>query len=85
MIKYLLKIRHQILNILIHNTKEGRDFRVLKKRGHMKSTVGGQYRPLTEGGIKKILEVSFTILSEIGVEVHKNTTSAVVKARELIG
>ena len=36
----------------------------------MKPIPGGQYRPLTEDGIRKILEGSFTILSEIGIEVH---------------
>jgi trimethylamine---corrinoid protein Co-methyltransferase len=36
----------------------------------MKPTVGGQYRPLTDEGIRKIHDSAMTLLSEIGVEVH---------------
>jgi trimethylamine--corrinoid protein Co-methyltransferase len=36
----------------------------------MNPVVGGKYHPLKEGEIKKILDASFTILSEIGVEVY---------------
>jgi len=36
----------------------------------VKPIQGGQYRPLTEEGIRKIHEAGLTILSEIGVEVH---------------
>ena len=36
----------------------------------MKPIAGGQYRPLTEEGIRKIHESSLILLSEIGVEVH---------------
>lgn len=36
----------------------------------MKPITGGQYRPLTDQGIRKIHESSLTLLSEIGVEVH---------------
>ena len=36
----------------------------------MKPVAGGQYRPLTDEGIRKIHESALTLLSEIGVEVH---------------
>ena len=36
----------------------------------MKAIPGGQYRPLTEEGIRRIHESALTLLSEIGVEVH---------------
>ena len=36
----------------------------------MKAIPGGQYRPLTDEGIRRIHESSLTLLSEIGVEVH---------------
>jgi trimethylamine--corrinoid protein Co-methyltransferase len=36
----------------------------------MKPLAGGQYRPLTDKGIRKIHESSLILLSEIGVEVH---------------
>jgi len=36
----------------------------------MKPIAGGQYRPLTDEGIRKIHESSLILLSEIGVEVH---------------
>ncbi len=36
----------------------------------MKTITGGQYRPLSEEGVKKIHESALTLLSEIGVEVH---------------
>jgi trimethylamine:corrinoid methyltransferase-like protein len=36
----------------------------------MKPVVGGQYSPLKEREIRKILGASFTILSEIGIEVY---------------
>jgi trimethylamine--corrinoid protein Co-methyltransferase len=36
----------------------------------MKPIAGGQYRPLTDKGIRKIHEASLTLLSEMGVEVH---------------
>ncbi len=36
----------------------------------MKATPGGQYRPLTDDGIRRIHESALTLLSEIGVEVH---------------
>jgi len=36
----------------------------------MKPTAGGQYRPLTDQGVRKIHESALTLLSEIGVEVH---------------
>ncbi len=36
----------------------------------MKPIAGGQYRPLTDEGIRKIHESSLNLLSEIGVEVH---------------
>jgi len=36
----------------------------------MKPITGGQYRPLTNEGIRKIHESALTLLSEIGVEVH---------------
>lgn len=36
----------------------------------MKPVAGGQYRPLTDQGVRKIHESALTLLSEIGVEVH---------------
>lgn len=36
----------------------------------MKPIAGGQYRPLTEEGVRKIHESSLILLSEVGVEVH---------------
>ena len=36
----------------------------------MKPVSGGQYRPLTDEGVRKIHQSSLTLLSEIGVEVH---------------
>jgi trimethylamine--corrinoid protein Co-methyltransferase len=36
----------------------------------MKPIPGGQYRPLTDEGIRKIHESALALLSEIGVEVH---------------
>jgi trimethylamine--corrinoid protein Co-methyltransferase len=36
----------------------------------MKSIAGGQYRPLTDEGIRRIHDSALTLLSEIGVEVH---------------
>jgi trimethylamine--corrinoid protein Co-methyltransferase len=36
----------------------------------MKPIAGGQYRPLTEEGIRKIHDSALILLSEIGVEVH---------------
>lgn len=36
----------------------------------MKPIAGGQYRPLTDQGVRKIHESALTLLSEIGVEVH---------------
>ena len=36
----------------------------------MKPIAGGQYRPLTDEGIRKIHDSALTLLSEIGVEVH---------------
>lgn len=36
----------------------------------MKPIVGGQYRPLTEEGVRKIHDSAMILLSEIGVEVH---------------
>ena len=36
----------------------------------MKPIAGGQYRPLTEAGIRKIHESALILLTEIGVEVH---------------
>jgi trimethylamine---corrinoid protein Co-methyltransferase len=36
----------------------------------MKPIVGGQYRPLTQEGARRIHETALVLLSEIGVEVH---------------
>jgi trimethylamine--corrinoid protein Co-methyltransferase len=36
----------------------------------MKPFAGGQYRPLTDQGVRKIHDSALTLLSEIGVEVH---------------
>lgn len=36
----------------------------------MKPIAGGQYRPLTEEGIRKIHDSAMILLSEVGVEVH---------------
>ena len=36
----------------------------------MKPVAGGQYRPLTEEGIRKIHDAALTLLSEVGVEVN---------------
>ena len=36
----------------------------------MEPIAGGQYRPLTDAGVRKIHESAMTLLTEIGVEVH---------------
>ncbi len=36
----------------------------------MKPVSGGQYRPLTEDGVRKIHDSALTLLAEVGVEVH---------------
>lgn len=41
-----------------------------EKGEEMKPVAGGQYRPLTDEGIRKIHNSALILLSEIGVEVH---------------
>ena len=36
----------------------------------MEPIAGGQYRLLTDAGVRKIHESAMTLLAEIGVEVH---------------
>jgi len=47
----------------------------------MKAIPGGQYRPLTDEGIRRIHESSLTLLSEIGVEVHSRLAFEVFRQR----
>jgi trimethylamine--corrinoid protein Co-methyltransferase len=41
----------------------------------MKPTAGGQYRPLTEEGVRKIHSSALTLLAEVGVEVNSARAS----------
>ena len=50
----------------------------------MKPTAGGQYRPLTEEGIRKIHDSAMTLLSEVGVEVHSKLAFETFQARKAV-
>ncbi len=43
---------------------------MIPKGDKMKAIPGGQYRPLTDQGMRKIHDSALTLLSDIGVEVH---------------
>ena len=51
----------------------------------MKPIAGGQYRPLTEEGTRKIHDSALTLLSEIGVEVHSQLAFDTFQVRLNLG